>query len=239
MAQERPVPVTGTTARDRLRLRIAERRPPWFAVVSVETDDRTVAERAGRRMDAASDEQLGSVDFALVVDGFRLRPWNTRDAPIVADIVSEPSIPRWTFLPYDMTVEQAAGWIEDREAQRSSGSGLALAIGVRGTGEVLGCVGLAGLHAELGPEAYYWLGAGARGRGVATRTLGRVCRWAFDVAGVSRVRLFTEPDNLPSCRVAERVGFVREGRLRRAAVDKQGRRGDLLLYGLLPEELRA
>jgi RimJ/RimL family protein N-acetyltransferase len=188
-------------------------------------------------MDAASDEQLGSVDFALVVDEFRLRPWTTSDAPIVADIVSEPSIPRWTFMPYDMNVEQAAGWIEDREAQRSSGSGLALAIGMRGTDEVLGCVGLAGLEAELGPEAYYWIGAPARGRGVATRTLGRACRWAFDVAGVARIRLFAEPDNVPSCRVAERVGFVREGRLRRGAVDKQGQRGDLLLYGLLPEDL--
>jgi RimJ/RimL family protein N-acetyltransferase len=104
---------------------------------------------------------------------------------------------------------------------------------------VLGCVGLAGLGAELGPEAYYWLGTPARGRGVATRALGRVCRWAFHVAGVARVRLFTEPDNVPSCRVAERVGFVREGQLRRAAVDKEGRRGDLLLYGLLPEELTA
>jgi RimJ/RimL family protein N-acetyltransferase len=190
-------------------------------------------------MGAASDEQLGSADLALVVDEFRLRPWTTRDASIVADIVSEPSIPRWTFLPYDMTVEQAAGWIENRETQRSSGSGLALAIGVRGTDEVLGCVGLAGLEAELGPEAYYWIRASARGRGVATRTLRRVCRWAFDGAGVARVRLFTDPDNLPSCRVAERVGFVREGRLRRAAVDKQGQRGDLLLYGLLPEDMTA
>jgi RimJ/RimL family protein N-acetyltransferase len=71
---------------------------------------------------------------------------------------------------------------------------------------------------------------------VATRALW-VCRWAFDSAGVARVRLFTELDNLPSRRLAERVGFVQEGRLRRGAVDKLGRRGDLLLYGLLPEDV--
>jgi RimJ/RimL family protein N-acetyltransferase len=188
-------------------------------------------------LEATPEEQLATVDVGLVVDEYDLRPWTTADAAVMADIVSEPTIPRWTFLPYGMTPEQAARWIENREAQRRSGSGLALAIETRRSGEVLGCVGLAGLKAELGPEAYYWIGASARGRGVATRALGGVCRWAFDVAGVARVRLFTEPDNVPSRRVAERVGFVCEGRLRRAALDKQGRRGDLLLYGLLPEDV--
>jgi RimJ/RimL family protein N-acetyltransferase len=191
-------------------------------------------------MDSAHERQLASADFALVVGAYRLRPWRADDAKVMTAIVSEPSIPRWTFLPYGMTADQVEQWIESRESQRMSGSGFALAIEAQAGQQVLGCVGLAGLaglEAELGPEAYYWIGASARGQGVATRALWRVCRWAFDSAGVARVRLFTEPDNLPSRRVAERVGFVQEGRLRRAAVDKLGQRGDLLLYGLLPEDV--
>jgi RimJ/RimL family protein N-acetyltransferase len=188
-------------------------------------------------MDSAYERQLASADFALVVDEYRLRPWRADDARVMTDIVSEPTIPRWTFLPYEMTTGQAERWIENRESQRMSGSGVALAIQAQPSQQVLGCVGLAGLEADLGPEAYYWIGASARGKGVATRSLWRVCRWAFDTAGLARVRLFTEPDNLPSRRVAERVGFVQEGRLRRGAVDKQGQRGDLLLYGLLPEDV--
>jgi hypothetical protein len=43
-------------------------------------------------------------------------------------IVSEPSIPRWTSLPYRMTARQVERWIENRESQRMSGSGVALAI---------------------------------------------------------------------------------------------------------------
>lgn len=110
-------------------------------------------------MEATPNEQLASVDFALVVNEYRLRPWTPADAQVMADIVAEPTIPRWTFLPYEMTAAQAADWIEHRDAQRDSGSGLALAIEARRSGEVLGCVGLAGLQAELGPEAYYWLGS--------------------------------------------------------------------------------
>jgi RimJ/RimL family protein N-acetyltransferase len=188
-------------------------------------------------MDSGHERQLASPDFALALDEYRLRPWRTDDAKVMTDIVSEPSIPRWTFLPDGMTAEQAERWIENRESQRMNGSGFALAIEVQASPQILGCVGLAGLDAELGPEAYYWIGASARGQGVATRALWRVCRWAFDNAGLARVRIFTEPDNLPSRRVAERVGFVQEGRLRRAAVDKQGQRRDLLLYGLLPEDV--
>jgi hypothetical protein len=46
----------------------------------------------------------------------------------VTAIVSEPSIPRWTFLPYGMTADQVEQWIENRESQRVSGSGFAFAI---------------------------------------------------------------------------------------------------------------
>jgi RimJ/RimL family protein N-acetyltransferase len=106
-------------------------------------------------MDSAHDRQLASADFALVVDEYRLRPWQADDARIMTDIVSEPTIPRWTFLPYGMTADQAERWIENRESQRMSGSGFALAIEAQAGQQVLGCVGLSGLEAELGPEAYY------------------------------------------------------------------------------------
>jgi RimJ/RimL family protein N-acetyltransferase len=116
-------------------------------------------------MGSAHELQLASADFALVVDEYRLRPWRTDDAKVMTDIVSEPSIPRWTFLPYGMTADQAEQWIENRESQRMSGSGLALAIEAQASTQILGCAGLAGLEAELGPEAYYWIGASARGQG--------------------------------------------------------------------------
>jgi hypothetical protein len=47
--------------------------------------------------------------------------------------------------------------MENRGSQRMSGSGAALAIPAQPRQQVLGCVGPAGLEAELGPEASYWI----------------------------------------------------------------------------------
>jgi RimJ/RimL family protein N-acetyltransferase len=140
-------------------------------------------------MDSAHERQLASAEFALVVDEYRLRPWRADDAKVMTAIVSEPDIPRWTSLPDGMTAHQAERWIENRESQRMSGSGVALAIQAQASTQILGCVGLAGLEAELGPETYDWIGASARGQGMAMPALWRVCRWAFGTAGVARVRL--------------------------------------------------
>jgi RimJ/RimL family protein N-acetyltransferase len=54
----------------------------------------------------------------------------------------------------------------------------------------------------------YWVAAGARGRGVATRALRLVCDWRSE----RPLRLMTHPDNVASQRVAEKAGFRRVGR---------------------------
>jgi RimJ/RimL family protein N-acetyltransferase len=85
--------------------------------------------------------------------------------------------------------------------------------------------------AELG----YWVKAGARGRGVATRAVVLVARFAFDELGAARVQLVTEPDNVASQRVAEKAGFIREGTLR-SFLSFKGRRRDAVMFSLLPGE---
>ena len=83
----------------------------------------------------------------------------------------------------------------------------------------------------------YWLTAEARGRGVATRTVRLLCRWAFSELALARLEITFGPDNTASQRVAERCGFVREGLLRSHRSLKGGRR-DTVVFGLLPGELR-
>lgn len=54
---------------------------------------------------------------------------------------------------------------------------------------------------------------------------------------LARLWLQIEPENVASQRVAERCGFVREGRLRSHFEGRGGERVDVLIYGLLPGEL--
>jgi [ribosomal protein S5]-alanine N-acetyltransferase len=82
----------------------------------------------------------------------------------------------------------------------------------------------------------YWLLPEARGKGLATRAVTLVSRWALGELALTRLALFTEPSNRRSQRVAERSGFHREGVLR-SYTEIDGRSVDNVAYSPLPSDL--
>ncbi len=58
-------------------------------------------------------------------------------------------------------------------------------------------------------EVGYMLAAGARGRGVASRTVQLLAGWAFGTLGLERLELHIDRHNAASCAVAARTGFTR------------------------------
>jgi len=83
----------------------------------------------------------------------------------------------------------------------------------------------------------YWCVRRARGRGITTRALRRLCRHALDELGVHRIELTADLGNVASQRVAEKVGFQREGVMRSKYAHPDGHRIDSVLFSLLPGEL--
>jgi RimJ/RimL family protein N-acetyltransferase len=84
----------------------------------------------------------------------------------------------------------------------------------------------------------FWVAAAACRRGVATTAVRLLAGWALGPFGLLRLELFIEPGNHASPRLADRCGFVREGLLR-SRWERNGRRRDPLVYGLLSAELRS
>ncbi len=80
----------------------------------------------------------------------------------------------------------------------------------------------------------YWLLPRARGRGLATRAVRLISDWAIEDLGIRCLRLYTEPDNEPSQRVAERSGF-RRIRTIAGHGEIDGRSVDHVLYERVPE----
>jgi len=162
-----------------------------------------------------------------------LRAWRADDADvIVACIDGDPEISRWLDqVPQPYTRENALEYIRGLGEE-------AFAIIDSATQEVVGSVGV-GFNADgdVG-EVGYWLRADARGRGLATRAVALVCRWAFAREGVARLQLRADVENAPSRRVAEKAGFREEGVLRSAQWNPRlGRRVNWVMYSLLPGEL--
>jgi len=100
------------------------------------------------------------------------------------------------------------------------------------------CVGhvFVNLSDALRGSIGYWLLPEARGKGLATRAVRLLSRWALRDLALARVGLVAEPWNCQSQRVAERAGFQREGILRSYA-EIDGRRVDYVSFSLLPGDL--
>jgi RimJ/RimL family protein N-acetyltransferase len=157
-----------------------------------------------------------------------LRPITEADIPAVVAACQDPEIPRWTRVPSPYGEADARDFL-------SRASDVSAIVGA-GTEEFLGTISWWWVadNVQLG----YWVKREARGRGVATRALILLSRWAFAELGAARVQLLTEPENRASQRVAEKAGFRREALLR-AYVELKGTRRDVYMYALLGEELDA
>lgn len=104
-------------------------------------------------------------------------------------------------------------------------------------GEVL--VGILALR-EIKPHARsasigYALDARHRGRGIMTEACRAIVTYGFTEVRLNRIQIMTDPDNTPSCRIPERLGFTQEGELRDFYRSLQGYRTGRV-YSLLARE---
>ncbi len=182
----------------------------------------------------------GRIEFPVegLSDGVvRLRPIADADVPEIVTAVQDPDIPRFTTVPEPYGENEARLWQRTAAAGLRAGTDLALVVVDEADDTLLGSVGIHNLDPETGRcSAGYWVAAPARGHGVARRALELLCGFAFAELGVERIELWIEPVNAASLRVAEAVGFRREGLLR-SFMRVGGDRRDMLMYSLLPGDL--
>jgi RimJ/RimL family protein N-acetyltransferase len=81
-----------------------------------------------------------------------------------------------------------------------------------------------------------WLAEGHWGRGFGTDAMRTLCRFGFRQMNLQRIGLAVYDNNPRAKRAYEKVGFVEEGR-RRRALFVDGRYIDVIDMGLLAEEL--
>jgi RimJ/RimL family protein N-acetyltransferase len=136
--------------------------------------------------------------------GVHLRSWQTADAEWYVGARDE-EVFRWTTERRVLTVAETEAAIQ---AVNDSDRVFSFAIVETKGNEILGSISLVRDedNAATG-EAMYWLTASARGRGIATKALRLLCRWAFADEEFNRILLKAHAGNLRSHRVAERVGF--------------------------------
>jgi RimJ/RimL family protein N-acetyltransferase len=175
---------------------------------------------------------LPLLDPPLSDDEVTLRPWRDRDATALTALCQNETIVLWTNVPAGYTERMARARIQQAEADRQAGRALILAVVDADTDELLGACDLRiAMNDSHHAEIAYMLDAAARGRGLMTRAVRLVSRWAIEELGMAQIEIFAHPKNLASIAVAERAGFTRESLLRGYRV-KKGRREDRVALSL-------
>lgn len=162
-----------------------------------------------------------------------LRPSTEHDVAAIRAVYSEPDIRHWMGWHGEPPDDAEARANIERAADAwRDGSWAVFRIADRATDQVVGGINLRLADNEIA-EISYFLRESARGRGLATRAVLLVTRWAFRDLGIERIELRVQPENEASRRVAERAGFLFEGTERASRAWPDGTRFDSLLFSLI------
>jgi len=188
-----------------------------------------------------SPDTTGPIEFpveGIADQAIRIRLRAESDEPAMVAALQDPEIPRWTRGPENYDERDAAEWTVERRRQQQAGDGLHLVIADAETDRFLGAIGVHDIDRAAGRcNIGYYLAREARGRGVMTRAVLLLSRWAFDTLPVDRLEITIQPENCASRAVAERAGYTFEGVLR-SYLEIRGSRRDAAMYSLLRDELQ-
>lgn len=174
-------------------------------------------------------------DLALTGPTLRVRIPRDEDAAALYAEARDPDVTRWfSWGPYSSETE-ARSYLERLAPQRERGEHLDLVIEHLDAGPI----GITGLG-ELAPRDRRavigtWLGRAWWATGANHEAKALMCHLAFTLLGLDRVGAYSNVEHVRSQRALERIGFQREGVLRRYH-RHDGRGLDVVIFGLLRED---
>jgi RimJ/RimL family protein N-acetyltransferase len=141
-----------------------------------------------------------------------LREWRDTDREAFAAIVADPHVMR--FYPATRSRAEADAWIDKMIAGLANGTAHFLAVERKSDGTLLGLTGTADINFPIPTEPKLeigWvLGKDYWGQGYAPEAARAALEHAFTQLRAPEVAAFTARVNLPSQRVMQKLGLVRD-----------------------------
>ncbi|MEI2692846.1 MAG: GNAT family N-acetyltransferase [Anaerolineae bacterium] len=162
-----------------------------------------------------------------------LRPFDLSDAADVRRLASDRAVASTTLnIPHPYPNGAAEQWIGNHVGRYENREIMTLAVTLRASGELAGCISLRlnDLHsrAELG----YWMGVPYWNQGYCSEAARALVGYGFEQLGLNRIYAHHLTRNPASGRVMQKAGMVYEG-TQRQHVQKWDRFEDLAAYGIL------
>lgn len=157
-----------------------------------------------------------------------LRKFETGDTALIAQMANDRDV--WLNLrdrfPHPYELAHGEAFVASAAAEDPP-TNLAVCVDNRAVGSVGIILGkdIERVSAEIG----YWIGKPYWGRGITSVALRSATEYAVKTFGLTRVFAIPFAHNLPSIRVLEKAGYVREGLMKQSAI-KDGVVQDQYLY---------
>lgn len=169
-----------------------------------------------------------------------LRQWRADDTDALYEAIIESVKELSPWMPWcqeNYQKEASSTFVMSRDDAWQNEIEYSFAITDVETGLLLGAVGINQINrpyklANLG----YWVRTSWTGRGVASCATILCARFGFEQLNFERIEIMAAVGNLASQRVAEKVGAVREGVLRRRLWMRDEPQ-DAVLFSLIPQDL--
>ena len=180
-----------------------------------------------------------------------LRPYRRRDGAAWSRVrrLNESWLAPWEPAPpgpwYDLNSPTAFRYVL-RELRRTAADGTAMPFAVclrdpvSGTDQLVGQVSVGSIVRRAFCSGYvgYWVDSRVAGRGVIPTALALVVDHAFGSGGMHRIEVNIRPENAPSRRVVEKLGF-REESFHQRYLHIDGAWRDHIGYALTTEDVAA
>lgn len=162
-----------------------------------------------------------------------LRQIEKSDANSILNYMSDKDVMRYYGLDPFQTVEDALEEIIWYHSTFYKKTGIRWGITLKDENIVIGSCGFLNIVAQhYRTEIGYELSKSFWGLGIASEALNAIIAYGFKHLGLQRIEALIEPLNLPSQKLAERQGFIREGLLRNYEFTG-GKFDDLYMYSML------
>ncbi|MGL5937185.1 MAG: GNAT family N-acetyltransferase [Phocaeicola sp.] len=168
-----------------------------------------------------------------------LRPLKIKDSKGIYDVIDAERIylGRWLpFVEYTTSVEFTKGFVESviHSSKDASESIFALCR----KGKLIGLVGFKSTDRQnCKTEIGYWISEKEQGKGIVTRAVKYLCKYAFNHLGINRINIKCAVDNTSSSNIPKQIGFKFEGIERAGELFPDGSFKDLEIYSLLKNEM--
>ncbi len=157
----------------------------------------------------------------------KLRPQKVSDAKRFFEILNNDNFTYIGTRPKSIADEKK--WLSGNAKRRKDNTNHNYAITFGG--KVVGGIGIKiNYHKKYIGEIGYFIDENYWGRGIASRAVKLVEAICFKKLKLKRIEILMQPANIASEKVAIKNGYKKEGRMRKALINRSGEMKDCYLY---------